>query len=66
MTLGGKAGDPPTSRLFVKAGYPFFKEAVAPFADDLARRIESGSDDIIAEPFGGEQDDLRADNISIR
>jgi hypothetical protein len=39
---------------------------VAPFADDLARRIETGGDDVVAEPLGGEQDDLRANNISIR
>lgn len=65
-TLGGKAGCPPASRLFLKAGQAFVKEAVAPFADDLARRIESGGDDIVAESFGGEQDDLRADDIPIR
>jgi hypothetical protein len=39
---------------------------VAPLADNLARRIEAAGDDIVAEPLGGEQDDLRADNISIR
>jgi hypothetical protein len=66
MTLGGKAGCPPASRRFLKAGHAVFKEAVAPFADDLARRIETGGDDIIAEPLGGEQDNLRADHISIR
>jgi hypothetical protein len=66
MTLGGKAGCPPASRLFLKAGHSLFKEPVAPLADNLARRIEAGGDDIVAEPLGGEQDDLRADNISIR
>jgi hypothetical protein len=65
-TLGGKAGFTPASRLFLKAGDAFFKEAVAPLADDLARRIEPGRDDIVAEPLGGEQDDFRADNVSIR
>ena len=65
-TLGGKAGFTPASRLFLKARYAFFKEAMAPLADDLARRIETGGDDVVAEPFGGEQDDLRADNVSIR
>jgi hypothetical protein len=39
---------------------------VAPFADDLARRIESCGDEIVAESLGGEQDDLRADDVSIR
>ena len=65
-TLGGKAGCAPASRLFLKAGQAFFEEAVAPLADDLARRIESGGDEIVAEPVGGEQDDLGADDVSIR
>jgi hypothetical protein len=65
-TLGEKAGCPPASRRFVKAGEAFFREAVAPFADDLARCIEPGSNDIVAEPLGGEEDHLRADDVSIR
>jgi hypothetical protein len=65
-TLGGKAGCSPASRLLLQAGHAVFKEPVTPFADDLARRIETGGDDIVAEPRGGEQDDLRADNVSIR
>src|SRR5215468_8094603 len=65
-TLGGKAGCSPASRLFLKAKHSVLKEPVAPFADDLARRIETGGNDIVAEPVGGEQDDLRADNVSIR
>jgi hypothetical protein len=39
---------------------------VAPFADDLPRRIEPGGDAIVAEAVGGQQDDLRTDNVSIR
>jgi hypothetical protein len=39
---------------------------VAPFANDLARRIESRGDEIVAEPLGREQNDLRADDVSIR
>jgi hypothetical protein len=39
---------------------------VAPFADDLARRIKSRGDEIIAESLGRQQDDLRTDNVSIR
>jgi hypothetical protein len=65
-TLGGKAGCAPASRLFLKAGHSVFKKAVAPFADDLARRIEAGGDEIVAEPLGGQQDDLRTDDVSIR
>jgi hypothetical protein len=39
---------------------------VAPFAHDLPWRIESGGDEIVAESLGRQQDDLRADDISIR
>jgi hypothetical protein len=65
-TLGGKAGCAPASRLFLKTGQSVFEETVAPFADDLARRIKSRGDEIIAEPLGRQQDDLRTDNVSIR
>lgn len=53
-TLGGKAGRPPASRLLLKAGHAFFEEAVAPFADDLPRRIEARGDEIVAEALGGQ------------
>jgi hypothetical protein len=65
-TLGGKAGRAPASRLFLKAGQSLLEETVAPFANDLARRIESCGDAIVAEPLGRQQDDLRADDVSIR
>jgi hypothetical protein len=65
-TVGGKAGCAPAARLFLKTRDAVVEETVAPFADDLARSIESGRDEIIPEPFGGQQDDLRADDISIR
>jgi hypothetical protein len=65
-TLGGKAGCAPASRLFLKAGHSFFEETVTPFANDLAWRIESRGDEIVAEPLGRQQDDLRADDVSIR
>jgi hypothetical protein len=65
-TLGGKAGCAPASRLFLKAGQSLFEETVAPFANDLARRIESSGDEIVADAFGRQQDDPRADNVSIR
>jgi len=39
---------------------------VAPFADDLARRIESRGDEIVAKSLGREQDDLRTDDVTIR
>jgi hypothetical protein len=65
-TLGGKAGRAPASRLFFEAGQPLFEEPVAPLADDLARRIQPRGDGAIAQPFRSEQDDLGADDVSIR
>ena len=63
---GGKAGCAPASRLFLKAGHSVFEETVAPFADDLARRIESRGNEIVAESLGRQQDDLRANDVTIR
>jgi hypothetical protein len=40
-------------------------EALAPLADDLARRIQTSGDDVIGQSLGGEQDDLGADDIAI-
>ena len=65
-TLGGKAGCAPASKLLLKAGHAFFKEAVAPFADDLPRHIEPRGNNVVAHAFSGQQDDLGADDVSIR
>jgi hypothetical protein len=42
------------------------EETLAPRADDLARYVESRADEIILESCGRQQDDLRADDGSIR
>jgi hypothetical protein len=65
-TLGGKAGWAPASRLLLEAGQSLLEEALAPLADDLARRVETSSDDVVAEAVGGQQHDLGADNVTIR
>jgi hypothetical protein len=65
-TLGGKAGWTPASRLLIQTGQSVSEEAVAPLADDLARRIEPGRDDIIPEAFGCQQHDLGANDVTIR
>jgi hypothetical protein len=65
-TLGGKAGWPPASRLLIEAGEALVEEAVAPLADNLSRRIQAGRDDIVGEPSGCQQDELRADDVAIR
>jgi hypothetical protein len=65
-TLGGKAGFPPASWLLIKAGEALEKEALAPFADDLSRRIQSSGNDVVRESFRREQDQLGADDVTIR
>jgi hypothetical protein len=65
-TLGGKAGWAPAAGLFVQPGETFKEEPVPPLADDLARCIESRRDDVVSDVLGGEQDDLGANDISIR
>jgi hypothetical protein len=57
-TLGGKAGWTPAARLLLQAGYPEAAEPLAPFTDDLAWGIETARDDVIVEPFRGQEDDL--------
>lgn len=65
-TLEGRAGWAPAAGLFVQPGEAFKEESVPPLADDLARGIESRRDDVVSDALGGEQDDLGADDISIR
>jgi hypothetical protein len=64
--LGGKAGRAPASRLLLEAGQALGTEALAPLDDDLARGVQAGRDDVITKALGGEQDDLRADHVSVR
>src|SRR5437867_18556 len=65
-TLGGKAGFPPASWLLIQAGEALEKEALAPFADDLSRRIQSSGNDVVRESFGREQHEFGADDVTIR
>jgi hypothetical protein len=65
-TLGGKAGWPPASRLLIEAREALVEETVAPFADNLPRGIQARRDDIVGQSLGGQQDELRADDVSIR
>jgi len=66
MTLGGKAGWTPATRLLIEAREAVLEEAMAPFTDDLARGIQPRTDLVIAEAGGGEEHDLGADDITIR
>jgi len=65
-TLGGKAGGAPAAGLFIQPSEAFKEEPVPPLADDLARSIEARCDDVVPDVLSGEQDDLGADDISIR
>jgi hypothetical protein len=65
-TPGGKAGRPAVSRLLFQASQALFEEALAPLADDLARRVQTGRDLVIGEPAGGIEHDPGANNVSIR
>ena len=64
--LGGKAGWTPAARLLVEAREAVAVEALAPLADDLARRVQAGADVVVAETGRGQQHDLGADDITIR
>ena len=63
---GGKAGFTPAARLSFQAREPRKRKSLAPLADDLARRIEFGRDEVIRQTLIGKQDDLGADHITIR
>jgi hypothetical protein len=64
--LGGKAGWTPAARFLVEARETVAVEALAPLADDLARRVQAGPDLVVAEAGGGQEDDLGANDVTIR
>jgi hypothetical protein len=64
--LGGKAGFTPAARLSLQARQSGQGKSLAPLADDLARRIEFGRDEVVRQTFIGKKDDLGADHITIR
>jgi hypothetical protein len=65
-TTGGKAGWTPAARFLVEAREAVEVEALAPLADDLARRVQAGPDLVVAEAGRGGQDDLGAHDVTIR
>jgi len=66
MRLGGKASLSPAARLLLKARESRKRESLAPLTDNLAGGVQTGSYDIIRETFAGKEDDLGANNITIR
>src|SRR6266852_3866567 len=65
-TLGGKAGGTPAPRLRLQARKSREGESLAPLADNLARRVQASSDNVVGETLRREQYDLRSDHITIR
>ena len=64
--LGGKAGWTPAARFLVEAREAVAVEALAPLADDLARRVQARPDLVVAEAGRGQEDDLGANDVAIR
>jgi hypothetical protein len=65
-TLGGKADWPPASRLLFQSHQSVSEEAFPPLADNLPRGIQPRGNHIIAQTLGSKENDLRANDISIR
>src|SRR6516225_9370212 len=65
-TLGGKLGGSAAPRFGFQARKPREGKSLAPFADNLARSVQTSSDNVVGESFGGEQHDLRSDHVTIR
>jgi hypothetical protein len=63
---GRKAGFTPAPRLRLKARQSSKGEPFAPFADNLTRRIQSGSDDIIGQAFVCEEDNFGSNHVAVR
>jgi len=52
---GGKSGFTPAARLSLQARHSGQRKSFAPLADDLARRIEFGRDEVIGQTFSGKK-----------
>ena len=52
-TPGGKAGWAPAAWLFLQPREAVAEKPLAPFADDLARRVEPCGDLVVAQAGGG-------------
>jgi hypothetical protein len=66
MTSGGKDRGTTSAGAFLEAREAFLEEPFAPLTDDLAARVESRRNLIVAESFGGKEDYLGPDYVSIR
>jgi hypothetical protein len=64
--LGGKSGFSPASGLPLEAREAGQSEPLPPLADDLTRRIEAAGDQVIGNAFRCHENDLGANNVTIR
>ena len=64
-TLGGKAGWAPAPRQLLEARQPMPPEPLAPFADHLPGKIETGRDTVIRQAPGGQQHQFGAHDVTI-
>jgi hypothetical protein len=64
-TLGGIAGWAPAPGLLLQPREAFGAKPLAPLADDLAGSIQARGNDVIREAVGGQQHDLRSNDIAI-
>jgi hypothetical protein len=62
---GGENPGPPRARAFFEPGQAFVEEAFAPEADHIATHGERGSDVIIGQAFGGEQNHSGPDDLEV-
>jgi hypothetical protein len=65
-TLGGKESRAASTLTLFEPGEALLKEALAPLADDLSRRVQPGGDLVVAELFRSVEHDSRPDDLSIR
>jgi len=63
-TGGGKAGFTPAPRLSFQPGESRKGKPLPPLADDLARRVEPGRDEVIGQAFIGRKNDPGTDYIA--
>lgn len=66
ITLGRQAGWAPAAWLFLQPCKAVADKPLAPLADDLARCVEPGSNLVVAQAGGRPQDDLGANDVTIR
>lgn len=62
---GGKDGRTPHSRALLEPWEPLLKEALPPFADHLARHVESLGNLAVGKAISGQESNLRPYYLSI-